>query len=73
MLYLFDVDGTLIARYTDNVGRVHNTWHVPPCQGRTIVCIADNPNVRSTTVAHHAGVACGHIAEETARCMPMSV
>lgn len=65
MLYLFDLDGTLISGYMDNPGREYDVWEVLPgrkaklnrllMQGHTI-CIVTN----------QGGVAFGHVTEDEA-------
>ena len=63
MLYLFDLDGTLISSYMDEPGRAYHTWHILPGRQRKL---AELQRLGHTLkiVSNQAGVAFGHITEQ---------
>ena len=62
MLYLFDLDGTLITSYMDNPNRDYHTWQPLPGRGRRIRELRGAGHVVGI-VSNQAGVAFGLIAE----------
>lgn len=65
MLYLFDLDGTLISSYMDNPDRAYHIWRVLPGRSERLIQLA----VADHTIAiitNQGGVAFGFIDEQTA-------
>jgi D-glycero-D-manno-heptose 1,7-bisphosphate phosphatase len=60
MLYLFDLDGTLISSYMDESGRAYYTWRVLPGRRETLAQLMADGH-RIGIVTNQAGVAFGHI------------
>lgn len=58
MLYLFDLDGTLISSYMDNPDRDYHTWQPLPGRGRRIRELRDAGHVVGI-VSNQGGVAFG--------------
>lgn len=63
MLYLFDLDGTLISGYMDNPDRAYHVWDVLPGRGVRFDVLAVHGH-RVAVVTNQAGVAFGHVAPE---------
>ena len=62
MLYLFDLDGTLISSYMDRDDRAFDTWQVLPGRiARLARLRADGHQIGIVT--NQAGVAFGHVTE----------
>lgn len=61
MLYLFDLDGTLISGYMDNADKDYNRWEVLPGRVEQIAALRAVGH-RVGIVTNQAGVAFGHIA-----------
>lgn len=71
MLYLFDLDGTLITSYMDNPDRAYHRWEPLPGRAERLGQLrAEGHSVG--VVTNQAGVAFGHINEKdwTQRKMP---
>ena len=66
MLYLFDLDGTLITSYMDAADRNYNIWEVLPGRSERIETLLAAGN-RVGIVTNQAGVAHGHISEGDVR------
>lgn len=63
MLYIFDVDGTLISSYMDAPNRNYDDWHVLPGRvERLSQLLQDGQLVAFAT--NQAGVAFGHVTEQ---------
>jgi D-glycero-D-manno-heptose 1,7-bisphosphate phosphatase len=62
MLYMFDLDGTLISSYMDTESRDINDWHVLPGRAETIQALKDEGHALAI-ITNQAGVAFGHTAE----------
>lgn len=65
MLYLFDLDGTLISGYMDNPDRDYHTWQVLPGRSEKLIrlAVADH---KIAIVTNQGGVAFGFIDEQQA-------
>lgn len=62
MLYLFDLDGTLISSYMDNPDKDYHRWEPLPGRGRRIRELRDAGHIVGI-VSNQAGVAFGLITE----------
>lgn len=65
MLYLFDMDGTLITGYMDNPGKEYDVWELLPKRKAMINQLV----MRGDTVCivtNQGGVAFGHVTEDQA-------
>lgn len=63
MLYLFDLDGTIISSYMDEPNRNYHAWQVLPGRGKTLHrMIADGHQV--AIITNQAGVAFGFTTED---------
>jgi D-glycero-D-manno-heptose 1,7-bisphosphate phosphatase len=62
MLYMFDLDGTLISSYMDTESRDINDWHVLPGRKEALLDIKRS-GARVAIITNQAGVAFGHTAE----------
>ncbi|MDB5075010.1 MAG: D,D-heptose 1,7-bisphosphate phosphatase [Chloroflexi bacterium] len=60
MLYLFDLDGTLISSYMDSPGRDYDRWHVLPKRREVLNNLIQDGN-DIAIVTNQGGVAFGHI------------
>lgn len=66
MLYLFDLDGTLISSYLDRPGRVYDQWEVLPSRRERLAELrAAGHTVGIAT--NQAGVAFGFVTEDQVR------
>lgn len=65
MLYLFDLDGTLISGYMDNPDRDYHTWQVLPGRSEQLIQLAVAGH-DIAIVTNQGGVAFGFIDEQTA-------
>lgn len=65
MLYLFDLDGTLISGYMDNPDRDYHTWQVLPGRSEKLIQLAVAGH-DIAIVTNQGGVAFGFIDEQTA-------
>lgn len=65
MLYLFDLDGTLISGYMDNPDRAYHTWHVLPGRSERLIQLAVAGH-SIAIVTNQGGVAFGFVSEEAA-------
>ena len=63
MLYLFDLDGTLITSYMDNPDRDYHTWQPLPRRGRRIAELRQAGHIVGI-ITNQAGVAYGFISEQ---------
>lgn len=63
MLYLFDLDGTLISSYMDNPDRDFNAWQLLPGRQETIARLLHLGH-EVAIVSNQAGVAFGLITEQ---------
>lgn len=66
MLYMFDLDGTLISSYMDTESRDINDWHVLPGR-REILLSLKREEHRIAVITNQAGVAFGYATEEQVR------
>ena len=66
MLYLFDLDGTLITSYMDAADRNYHVWEVLPGRRERIEALVTAGNWVGI-ITNQAGVAHGHIAERDVR------
>lgn len=66
MLYLFDLDGTLISSYMDNPDKAYDRWDVLPGRRDKITALRAAGH-HCHVVSNQAGVAFGHITEQAAR------
>lgn len=62
MLYLFDLDGTLISSYMDNSDKAYNVWHVLPGRADQLAALHAAGH-RIGVVTNQAGVAFGLIQQ----------
>lgn len=65
MLYLFDLDGTLISGYMDNPDKDYNRWEVLPGRREKLSKIQAHGD-RIAIVTNQGGVAFGFVDEQTA-------
>lgn len=65
MLYLFDLDGTLISSYMDTVDKNYNDWEVLPGRKEKLKAILERGNTIGI-VTNQAGVAFGHLTDQEA-------
>lgn len=65
MLYLFDLDGTLVSSYMDRPDRDYHAWELLPGRAARIAALRAAGFVGIVT--NQAGVAFGHIAEDDFR------
>lgn len=63
MLYLFDLDGTLISSYMDNPDRNYHRWEVLPGRHERLAVLRAEGH-RLGVATNQAGVAFGHVTEE---------
>lgn len=66
MLYLFDLDDTLITGYMNNADKNYNIWEVLPGRLARITDLVERGNLIGI-VTNQAGVAWGHITEADVR------
>lgn len=66
MLYLFDLDGTLISSYMDAADRNYHTWKVLPGRIEVIDPLISLGHAIGI-VSNQAGVAWGHVTESDVR------
>ena len=62
MLYLFDLDGTLISSYMDNPGRTYDLWKVLPGRRERLAELREAGHALGIAT-NQAGVAFGHVTE----------
>lgn len=62
MLYLFDLDGTLISGYMDNPDKDYHTWRPLPGRGQRIAELRHTGHIVGV-VTNQAGVAFGFVTE----------
>lgn len=62
MLYIFDLDGTLISSYMRNPGRVYNEWHVLPGRQERLAALLQEGHIVGIAT-NQAGVAFGYVTE----------
>jgi D-glycero-D-manno-heptose 1,7-bisphosphate phosphatase len=65
MLYLFDLDGTLISGYMNNPDKDYNRWEVLPGRRERLSRLLARGN-RIAIVTNQGGVAFGFVDEQTA-------
>ena len=65
MLYLFDLDGTLISGYMDNPDKDYNTWDVLPGRREKLARLLSTDD-KVAIVTNQGGVAFGFVDEEQA-------
>lgn len=65
MLYLFDLDGTLISSYMDNPGRRYDDWAVLPGRRTRVQDLQARGNAIAI-VTNQGGVAFGFVSEQDA-------
>lgn len=65
MLYLFDMDGTLISGYMDNPGKEYDIWEVLPGRKAALNRLLMRGDV-VCIVTNQGGVAFGHVTEDQA-------
>ena len=65
MLYLFDLDGTLISGYMDNPDKDYHTWDVLPNRREKLAELQRRGNFIAI-VTNQGGVAFGHVSEQEA-------
>lgn len=65
MLYLFDMDGTLISSYMDAPGRDYDAWEVLPGRRERLERL-DQLGDTIAVVTNQGGVAFGHVTEQQA-------
>ncbi len=63
MLFLFDVDGTLISSYMDNPDKDFSTWHLLPLRKQVIRNLVKQGHVIGL-VTNQAGVGLGYVTEK---------
>jgi D-glycero-D-manno-heptose 1,7-bisphosphate phosphatase len=63
MLYMFDLDGTLISSYMDTESRDIDDWHVLPGRAEAIQELKDEGHALAI-ITNQAGVAFGYATEE---------
>lgn len=66
MLYLFDLDGTLITSYMDNPNKEYDVWEALPGRRETLPRLEGGEINKIAIVTNQAGVAFGFIDEQTA-------
>ena len=62
MIFLFDLDGTLISSYMDAPGRAYRSWHVLPGRVELLAALRAAGHTVGI-VTNQAGVAFGFIRE----------
>ncbi|HBY98678.1 MAG: HAD-IIIA family hydrolase [Ardenticatenaceae bacterium] len=62
MLYIFDLDDTLISSYMRNPGRVYDEWHVLPRRRERLAELLQEGHTIGIAT-NQAGVAFGHVTE----------
>lgn len=65
MLYLFDLDSTLISGYMDSPDKDFNTWHVLPGRRERLASLLDQGD-KIAIITNQGGVAFGFVDEQTA-------
>ena len=65
MLYLFDLDGTLITPYMDNADKAYDVWSVLPGRRERLAALLSAGH-QVAIVTNQAGVAFGFISEADA-------
>lgn len=65
MLYLFDMDGTLISGYMDNPGKEYDVWEVLPGRSEKLAQLINRGN-KVAIVTNQGGVAFGFVDEQQA-------
>lgn len=65
MLYLFDMDGTLISGYMDTPDKAYDRWEVLPGRWAKIAALR-NAGHACCIVTNQGGVAFGHVTEDQA-------
>lgn len=63
MMFLFDVDGTLISSYMDNPDRDFSTWHLLPLRKQVMRNLVKQGHVIGL-VTNQAGVGLGYVTEK---------
>lgn len=61
-LVIFDLDGTLITSYMENIDQDFNTWHVLPGRREKLAELRQQ-GTRLAIATNQAGVAFGHVSE----------
>jgi len=63
MIYLFDLDGTLISSYMDNSNKDYMRWHLLPLRKQVIEKLVQQGHIIGI-VTNQAGVGLGYTTEQ---------
>ncbi len=63
MIFLFDLDGTLISSYMDNSNKDYTRWHLLPFRKQVIEKLVQQGHIIGI-VTNQAGVGLGYITEQ---------